>query len=61
MADLDTLGGVQAVMKELLEAGMIHGDCMTVTGKTVAEVLVSYILSCGVFCASVLTLPHAHT
>lgn len=38
MADLDTLGGVQAVMKELLEAGFIHGDCLTVTGKTVAEV-----------------------
>eukprot|EP00035_Acanthoeca_spectabilis_P037412 m.45094 g.45094 ORF g.45094 m.45094 type:complete len:605 (+) comp8601_c0_seq1:4468-6282(+) len=37
MADLDTLGGVQAVMKELFEAGMIHGDCMTVTGMTVAE------------------------
>lgn len=28
---------VKIVMKELLEAGLIHGDCLTVTGKTVAE------------------------
>ena len=27
----------QVVMKELLEAGLLHGDCLTVTGKTVAE------------------------
>ena len=30
-------GGISAVLKELLDAGMIHGDCKTVTGKTVAE------------------------
>jgi dihydroxy-acid dehydratase len=42
MVDLDTLGGVQAVMKELLEAGLLHGDCMTVTGKTVAENLADF-------------------
>jgi len=41
MVDLDTVGGVPAVMKELLEAGFLHGDCMTVTGKTVAENLES--------------------
>jgi dihydroxy-acid dehydratase len=37
MFDLDRVGGVAVVMKELLEAGLLHGDCMTVTGKTVAE------------------------
>lgn len=37
MQDLHRVGGVQAVMKMLLEAGYLHGDCMTVTGKTVAE------------------------
>lgn len=31
------MGGVPAVMKLLLEEGLIHGDCLTVTGKTVAE------------------------
>lgn len=35
--DLHRVGGAPAVMKMLLDAGMIHGDCMTVTGKTVAE------------------------
>jgi len=37
MEDLCNVGGVPAVMKMLLAAGMLHGDCMTVTGKTVAE------------------------
>jgi len=37
MHDLDGVGGVPAVMRELLEAGLLHGDCLTVTGKTVAE------------------------
>ena len=37
MADLDRIGGVPVVMKELLDAGLLHGDCLTVTGKTVAE------------------------
>jgi dihydroxy-acid dehydratase len=37
MEDLQAAGGVPAVIKMLLEAGMINGDCMTVTGKTVAE------------------------
>ena len=37
MADLDAVGGVQVVMKALLEKGLLHGDCMTVTGKTLAE------------------------
>ena len=37
MEDLFNVGGVPAVMKYMLEKGMLHGDCMTVTGKTVAE------------------------
>jgi dihydroxy-acid dehydratase len=36
MTDIDRVGGVPVVMKELLDAGLIHGDCLTVTGKTVA-------------------------
>lgn len=41
MEDLQKYGGTPAVMKFMLENGMIHGDCMTVTGKTVAENLAS--------------------
>jgi dihydroxy-acid dehydratase len=37
--DLHRAGGIPAVMKELLKAGLLHGDCMTITGKTVAELL----------------------
>ena len=37
MADLDQVGGVPVVMRELLEAGLLDGDCLTVTGRTVAE------------------------
>ncbi|MER3452696.1 MAG: dihydroxy-acid dehydratase [Acidimicrobiia bacterium] len=37
MTDLDAIGGVPVVMRHLLEAGLIHGDCLTVTGRTVAE------------------------
>jgi dihydroxy-acid dehydratase len=37
MEDLHQVGGIPAVMKILLDAGMIHGGCMTVTGKTLAE------------------------
>ena len=37
MADLDRAGGVQAVLKMLLHAGYLHGDTLTVTGKTMAE------------------------
>jgi dihydroxy-acid dehydratase len=35
--DLHRAGGIPQVMKTLLKAGLIHGDCMTITGKTVAE------------------------
>lgn len=37
MSDVDRVGGVPVIMRGLLDAGLIHGDCMTVTGKTVAE------------------------
>ena len=37
MQDLHPYGGVPAVMKYMLKKGMLHGDCLTVTGKTVAE------------------------
>jgi dihydroxy-acid dehydratase len=37
MTDIDRLGGVPVVMKHLLDAGLLHGDVMTVTGKTMAE------------------------
>ena len=37
MEDLHKVGGTPAVMKRLLEAGLLHGDCITVTGRTLAE------------------------
>jgi dihydroxy-acid dehydratase len=37
MEDLHDVGGVPAVMKYMLSKGMLHGDCLTVTGKTLAE------------------------
>ena len=37
MYDVDRVGGVPVVMKALLDAGLLHGDCLTVTGRTVAE------------------------
>jgi dihydroxy-acid dehydratase len=37
MVDIDRIGGIPVVMRELLDAGLLHGDCLTVTGKTIAE------------------------
>ncbi|MBT1003196.1 dihydroxy-acid dehydratase [Paenarthrobacter sp. DKR-5] len=37
MTDVDRVGGVPVIMRALLDAGLIHGDCLTVTGRTVAE------------------------
>ena len=37
MSELIEIGGIQPLMKRMLEHGMLHGDCMTVTGKTLAE------------------------
>jgi len=41
VVDLDDIGGVPAVMKELLDAGLLHGDCITCTGETLAANLAS--------------------
>ncbi len=41
MNDVDRVGGIPVVMKALLEAGLLNGDCLTVTGKTMAENLES--------------------
>jgi len=37
MNDVDRIGGVPVVMKALLDAGLLHGDVLTVTGKTMAD------------------------
>ena len=37
MSELIAIGGIMPLMKTLLDAGLLHGDCMTVTGKTMAE------------------------
>ena len=37
MVDIDRIGGIPVVMRELLEAGLLHGDCLTVTGRTVRD------------------------
>jgi dihydroxy-acid dehydratase len=41
MSELIRVGGIQPLMKMLLDAGLLHGDCLTVTGKTLAENLAS--------------------
>ena len=42
MNDVDRIGGVPVVMKALLDAGLLHGECLTVTGRTVAENLAEF-------------------
>ena len=37
MSELIAIGGIQPLMKTLLDAGLLHGDCLTVTGRTLAE------------------------
>jgi dihydroxy-acid dehydratase len=37
MSELIAIGGIQPLMKRLLDAGLLHGECLTVTGKTLAE------------------------
>jgi dihydroxy-acid dehydratase len=37
MSDIDRVGGIPVVMRALLDAGLLHGDCLTVTGRTMAE------------------------
>ncbi|GBC69412.1 Dihydroxy-acid dehydratase [archaeon HR01] len=47
MVDLDRVGGVPAVLRKLLDAGLLHGDTLTVTGKTMAENLREFRYSDG--------------
>src|SRR6266568_2098400 len=47
MKDLFDVGGVPVLMKALLEGGYLHGDCMTVSGKTVAENLRGVVFPTG--------------
>lgn len=47
MLDLHKVGGVPAVLKALLDAGCLHGDCLTVTGKTMAENLADVVIPSG--------------
>lgn len=42
MTDLDRIGGVPVVLKELLDHDLLHGDCMTVTGRTIGEEIEAY-------------------
>ena len=42
MPDMEKPGGIPTLMKELMKGGLLHGDCMTVTGKTVAENLAGF-------------------
>lgn len=51
MADLHRVGGAPLLMKKLLEAGLLHGDVMTVTGKTVKQNLAEYKIP---------PIPHEH-
>jgi len=43
MSELIAIGGIQPLMKRLLDAGLLHGDCLTVTGRTLAENLVNVV------------------
>jgi len=47
MKDLHDVGGVPVLMKALLDGGYLHGDCMTVTGRTVAENLANFVFPTG--------------
>ena len=47
MKDLHDVGGVPVLMKALLDGGYLHGGCMTVTGKTVAENLKDFVFPTG--------------
>ena len=47
MLDLYNVGGIPVVLKAMLEAGALHGDCLTVTGKTMAENLADVVIPAG--------------
>ena len=43
MVDIDEKGGIQVIVKELLDAGLLNGDMMTCTGETLAEQIANWI------------------
>jgi dihydroxy-acid dehydratase len=47
MLDLHNVGGVPAVLKSMLDAGVLHGECLTITGKTLAETLEEITIPTG--------------
>lgn len=59
--DLFDVGGVGVVMKELLKGGYLHGDCMTVTGKTIAENLSDVVFPKGQDVVAPVTAPLSMT
>ena len=52
MVDLHKVGGIPAVMKLLLEAGLLHGDCLTITGKTLRKSSNGSVFNCRTDCYS---------
>src|SRR6266436_2071132 len=61
MKDLHDIGGVAVLMKALLDGGYLHGDCLTVTGKTVAENLKDVVFPTGQDVVRPTTNPYAAT
>ena len=61
MKDLHDIGGVPVIMKALLDGGYLHGDCLTVTGKTVAENLANVRFPSGQDVVRPTTNPYAPT
>ncbi|HVC54279.1 MAG TPA: dihydroxy-acid dehydratase [Stellaceae bacterium] len=61
MKDLYDIGGVAVLMKTLLDGGYLHGDCMTVTGKTIAENLKDVVFPTGQDVVRPITNPYSPT
>ncbi len=61
MEDLDRVGGVPIVMRQLLDVGFLHGDALTVTGKTIAENLEGIGFDPNQDVVRPYTNPHSHT
>jgi dihydroxy-acid dehydratase len=61
MKDLYDIGGVAVLMKTLLDGGYLHGDCMTVTGKTIAENLKNVVFPSGQDVVRPITNPYSPT
>ncbi len=61
MKDLYEIGGVAVLMKTLLDGGYLHGDCITVTGKTIAENLKNVVFPSGQDVVRPITNPYSPT